>query len=62
MKTIKSILMKRDGLSEAEAEEMIFNAHADFEERLEEGDLLGASEICMDHFGLEPDYWHEFLL
>ena len=60
MRSIKEILMERDGLDEDTAEELIQQAKDEFHELLEEGRLLEAEDICRTHFGLEPDYLEEF--
>lgn len=59
--TIKEVLMSRDGMSEAEAEQAIEECKAELEIALEEGDFDYAEEICQHHFGLEPDYLDELL-
>ena len=48
--TLKQVLMRRDGLSAAEADELIDEAR----ERVLEGE--DPEEILHDDFGLEPDY------
>ena len=58
--SIKQVLMRRDGLSEAEAEDLIFEAKEDLFQRLEDGEM--PFDICADWFGLEPDYLDELLL
>ena len=50
METLKQILMRRDGMSADEAQEMIDEAR----ERVEEGE--DPEEILHYDFGLEPDY------
>ena len=50
MKTLKEILMRRDGLAESEADEQIREAR----ERVSEGE--DPEEILHEDFGLEPDY------
>ena len=59
--TIKQILMRRDGMSSIEADELIAEAQEQFNEYLENGEVDYAEEICMDYFGLEPDYLDEFI-
>ena len=59
MESIKSVLMRRDGLTDHEADEAIAECRADFLERLAEGDM--PCDICEEYFGLEPDYIEEFL-
>lgn len=48
--SIREVLMRRDGLSGKEADELIAEAR----EELAEG--RDPEEICADWFGLEPDY------
>jgi hypothetical protein len=52
--SIVSILMKRDGLSKQEAEQMVREARKDLQMRLGNGEM--PFDICEEHFGLEPDY------
>lgn len=59
--SIKSVLMKRDGLTAEDAIDRIAEAREQFNLYLEAGDLEGAEQICADYFGLEPDYVIEFL-
>lgn len=59
MESIKSILMKRDGLTESEAENRVEEAREEFFRMLSDGE--DPSDICEDFFGLEPDYLEEFL-
>jgi|TARA_R110002020_G_scaffold246802_1_gene460664 hypothetical protein len=59
--SIKSVLMKRDGLTAEDAIDRIAEAREQFNLYLEAGDLEGAEQICADYFGLEPDYVMEFL-
>lgn len=61
MKTIKQILIERDGISEQDADELISEAKADLLNYLAEGDEESAYNICEEHFGLEPDYLMELL-
>jgi hypothetical protein len=60
MESIKSILIKRDGMDPADADDLISQAQKDFNELVENGDLEEAENICYDWFGLEPDYLIEF--
>ena len=53
--SIKQILMRRDGMSADEAEELIQEAR----EAVAEGQ--DPEEVCCDYFGLEPDYIWELL-
>jgi hypothetical protein len=58
-KTIKQILMERDGLSEKDAERTIDNCRDELLDRLSLGQL--PFDICEEWFGLEPDYIDEIL-
>ena len=53
--SIKQILMRRDGMSADDAEELIAEAR----EAVAEGQ--DPEEVCCDYFGLEPDYIWELL-
>ena len=55
METLKQVLMRRDGLSAAEAQDLIDEAR----ERVLEGE--DPEEILHDDFGLEPDYVWDLL-
>ena len=57
--TLKKVLMMRDEITEAEAEEQIAAARQEVYERLEEGDL--PYDICEELFGLEPDFLEELI-
>lgn len=59
MKTVKQVLLERDGLSEIEANNQISEFRATMYDLIEEGEDL--EEIFMEEFGLEPDYLDEFL-
>ena len=61
METIKDILMRRDGLSETEANNRIDEARQHMYELLDSGETDEAYEICNEHFGLEPDYIQELM-
>ena len=58
-RSIKEILVQRDGMSEEEAEDEIEAAKEDFNERLETGKM--PFDFCSEWFGLEPDYLEEFM-
>lgn len=60
MSEIKKVLMERDGMSEAEASDLIKEAIEDLNSRLEACDP-SAEDICSEYFGLEPDYLMELL-
>jgi len=55
MQSLKQVLMNRDGVTEAEAEEFINEAR----ERIYSGD--DPEEILLEDFGLEPDYVFDLL-
>lgn len=57
--SLKEVLMRRDKMSESEAEELIQEAKDDLMERLEDGEM--PFEICEEWFGLEPDYVDELM-
>lgn len=56
MESIKEILMRRDGMSEVDANELIEEAREAMYEYLDDDDMESAEDICMEYFGLEPDY------
>ena len=60
-KTIKQILIERDGMTAKEADELIENAKAQLQEYLQEGDFAGYENICEEFFGLEPDFLDELI-
>ncbi len=60
MKSIKAILIERDGMEPEHADALIAEAQEEFDDFLAEGDLEAAENICADWFGLEPDYAVEF--
>lgn len=55
METLKKTLMRRDGISANEADELI----ADAKERIMEGE--DPEDILYDEFGLEPDFIFDLL-
>jgi hypothetical protein len=61
MKTIKEVLIKRDGVTEKEAESLIEDAREALNNYLSEGDIAGAEEICAEYFGLESDYLFDLI-
>ncbi len=58
-RSIKEVLIERDGMSEEEAEDEIKAAQEDLNERLEAGEM--PFNLCEEWFGLEPDYLEEFM-
>lgn len=59
MRSIKQVLIERDGMTEIEAEELIKEATEDLQERIATGE--DAFNICEEYFGLEPDYLDKLL-
>lgn len=59
MKSIKEILMERDGMSAEEADAEIAACREDFNQRLNDGEM--PHNICEEWFGLEPDYLDELI-
>jgi len=59
--SLKSVLIKRDGITAEEADDQIQDARKQFNAYLDSGDLVSAEHICEEYFGLEPDYVIEFL-
>ena len=57
--TIKEILMRRDGMSAEDADDLIMQAYQELHDRLAVGE--DADDICEEYFGLEPDYLMELL-
>jgi len=57
--TIKQILIRRDNFTVQEADNLITEAREELEYLLEDGNICDAENICMDYFGLEPDYLDE---
>ena len=57
--SIKSVLMKRDRISEGEANKLIEEAKDDMYERLTNGEM--PEDICEEWFGLEPDYLEDLI-
>lgn len=63
MRSIKQVLMDRDGMTAEEADSLIQEAKADLHRILEEQGPCSeeAHDICATHFGLEPDYMFELV-
>lgn len=62
MDSIKETLMRRDGLSEEDAQREIDDFREDVEEYICNGDLEGLEDALMYDLGLEPDYLMDILL
>lgn len=54
--SLAQTLMRRDGLSPAEADSLISEAAAELNELLASGELPDATDFMADWFGLEPDF------
>ena len=59
MESIKDILMRRDGMTANEAEDLIAEAKEELYERLANDE--DAYDICQEFFGLEPEFLMELL-
>ena len=59
METIKEVLIRRDKMTNKEAEDLINDARKDLTNRLTDGEI--PDDICAEWFGLEPDYVDELL-
>ena len=61
MRTIKEILMQRDGLDEEAALDLISDAQEDLQQRLSGESEDDPFSICADWFGLEEDFVMELV-
>lgn len=62
LRSIKEILMDRDGMAEDEAQDLIDDAQGEIIDLLDnDGSLCDAEQVIADYFGLEPDYLLELL-
>jgi hypothetical protein len=59
MRNLKQVLMSRDGLTSAEADEQILNARRELMRRIEDGEM--PFDFCEEEWGLEPDYLEDLL-
>ena len=59
-KSLKQVLMDRDGVSSDMADILIDEARRELF-LLIENDDDGAHDICQEHFGLEPDYIEDLM-
>jgi hypothetical protein len=59
MDDIKTVLMRRDGLSESEADRLLDQLYEDLMEAIENGE--DPEEILLEQVGLEGDYLEGFL-
>ena len=61
MSKIAKVLMKRDGMTYEEANNLIDEAREALQNYLDVGDSFGAKHVCEEFFGLEPDYLDELI-
>ena len=61
METIKQILMRRDNMTESDADDLIQQAYEAFYDYVAAGDNNYAEDVCSEFFGLDPDYLEELL-
>ena len=62
MKEIIKILMQRDGISAAEAENLIEDCAEEMNDAIMRGNYQECEDILASYLGLEPDYLDVFLL
>jgi hypothetical protein len=60
MESIKEILMRRDDMTEEEADDAVDDLKQQLNEYLAEGNLEDAYYVC-ESVGLEPDYLMELM-
>ena len=61
MEHITDVLVRRDGITEEEAERQVADFREEIDDLIMEGDLEGIEDALMDDFGLEPDYLMDVL-
>ncbi len=59
-KSFKQVLMERDKMSEADADETVREAKEQLAELVESGDMSEAMDF-MENYGLEPDYLEDIM-
>lgn len=62
MDSITDVLMRRDGLSEEDAQREVDDFRADIEDSIMSGNLEDVEDALMYDLGLEPDYLMDILL
>ena len=62
MNEIINILMRRDGISENEAKNLVEDCMAEVETAIAGGHYMEAEDIFMNWLGLEPDYLIQMLI
>lgn len=61
MEHITDVLVRRDGITEEEAERQVADFREEIDDLIMEGDLEGIEDALMNDFGLEPDYLMDVL-
>lgn len=61
MKEIIKILMRRDGISAVEAENLIEECMEEIQDAIMRGNYQECEDILASYLGLEPDYLDTFL-
>lgn len=61
MNEVVKILMRRDGISELEAENLVEETREEMMNAIEDGYYFEAEAILRDYLGLEPDYIFDIL-
>lgn len=61
MEHITDVLVRRDGVTEDEAEKQVADFRESIDDLIMEGDLCGIEDALMNDFGLEPDYLMDIL-
>ena len=57
--SLKAVLMDRDGLTAAEADQEIREAREEFMQLITDGEM--PFDYCEDRWGLEPDYLDDLM-
>ena len=61
MQEIIEILMRRDGLSYADAKQAYLDCQSEIEDVLDGTSCMTIDEVLMSELGLEPDYMFNFI-
>lgn len=61
MESIKEVLMRRDEMTEADADDLIEEAKELLANYLAQDEIELAEQVCAEMFGLEPDYLMELM-
>ena len=60
-RSIKQVLIDRDGMTAVEADDLIEEAKVELNECVSDNDYCGAVTVIREFFGLEEDYLVELL-